>query len=140
MTLNETKNEKYEQWLEENNLKERFTLESSNLLFKKDGGNAWVDETGKGFPALSNRLIWEGGFSAGVNYAQKEVGEKCIGGASWNKDSKGATLILSHDEVHNLIHALNEHTTNENLLKRLLTLDESWSDFENSRKAEEIGG
>ena len=36
---------------------------------KKDGSDAWVDENGECFKALSNQKIWEGGWNAGLDAA-----------------------------------------------------------------------
>ena len=60
-----------------------------------------------------------------------------MGNEAWNKDA-GFPCInfrLTHNELHNLIHAMNEHTTNKELLKRLQIADYSWNEFNASEEA-----
>ena len=61
--------EKYHKWLEKNGLEVGVHHGNSTLIFKKDGSDAWVNENGEGFKALSNQRIWEGGWNAGLNAA-----------------------------------------------------------------------
>lgn len=134
MTLNEKVNPEYEKWKKEAGFEEAICTGSSSALFKKNGGIAWTDESGKSLKALSNQKIWE----AGYDYCTDHFIE--LGGlGEWNKGKDlgpRISLLLTHEELLNLI----EHTTDEQLLQRLNKAEEAWKDFENSKSAEEIGG
>lgn len=57
---------KYHEWLEESGLEVAINHGDSALLFKKDGSDAWTDDDGRGYKALSNQKIWEAGWCAAM--------------------------------------------------------------------------
>ena len=71
--LQEIVNQKYQEWLDKNGLEVMINHGNSAMLFKKDGSDAWVDENGEGFKALSNQRIWEGGWNAGIHIALEVI-------------------------------------------------------------------
>ena len=76
MALYEKQNPDYIKWMKENNFTESMTYSPSELIFKNDGTNAWVDERGKGYQALSNQKIWEAGSEYGYKKAMEEINKK----------------------------------------------------------------
>lgn len=76
MALYEKQNPDYIKWMKENNFTENMTYSPSALIFKNDGTDAWVDERGKGYRALSNQKIWEDGFEYGYKKAMEETNKK----------------------------------------------------------------
>lgn len=57
---------KYQEWLDENGLEAGVHHGNSALLFKKDESDAWTDDDGHGYKALSDQKIWEAGWCAAM--------------------------------------------------------------------------
>lgn len=121
----------YEKFLEDNGLKEEMYHGNTSLLFKKDGSNAWVDPlTGNGFKALSNEMLFEKAYNAGIDAAINRITM-----APYNtKDVNSKILFsLTMNELTELI----KNQPDGELKDRLKTAQTVWEDFSNSRKAEE---
>ena len=121
----------YEKFLEDNGFKEEMCHGNTSLIFKKDGSNAWVDPlTGNGFKALSNEMLFERAYNAGIDAAINRITM-----APYNtKDANSKILFsLTMDELTELI----KNQPDGELKDRLKTAQTVWEDFSNSRKAEE---
>lgn len=121
----------YEKFLEDNGLKEEMYHGNTSLLFKKDGSNAWMDPvTGNGFKALSNEMLFEKAYNAGIDAAINRITM-----APYNTKSADSKILfsLSMNELVELI----KNQPDSELKERLKTAQAVWEDFSNSRKAEE---
>ena len=121
----------YEKFLEDNGLKEEMYHGNTSLLFKKDDSNAWTDPiTGNGFKALSNQMLFDKAYNAGVDAAINRITMAPYN--TKNADSK-ILFSLTMDELVELI----KNQSDGELKERLKTAQTVWEDFSNSRKAEE---
>ena len=121
----------YEKFLEDNGLKEEMYHGNTSLLFKKDGSNAWTDPvTGNGFKALSNQMLFDKAYNAGIDAAINRITM-----APYNTKSADSRILfsLTMDELVELI----KNQSDGELKERLKTAQTVWEDFSNSRKAEE---
>ena len=121
----------YEKFLEDNGLKEEMYHGNTSLIFKKDGSNAWEDPlTGNGFKALSNEMLFERAYNAGIDAAINRITM-----APYNKKDANSKILfsLTMDELTELI----KNQPDSELKERLKTAQTVWEDFSNSRKAEE---
>ena len=121
----------YEKFLEDNGLKEEMYYGNTSLLFKKDGSNAWMDPvTGNGFKALSNEMLFEKAYNAGIDAAINRITM-----APYNTKSADSKILfsLTMNELSELI----KNQPDGELKERLKTAQTVWEDFSNSRKAEE---
>ena len=121
----------YEKFLEDNGLKEEMYHGNTSLLFKKDGSNAWMDPvTGNGFKALSNEMLFEKAYNAGIDAAINRITM-----APYNTKSADSKILfsLTMNELSELI----KNQPDGELKERLKTAQTVWEDFSNSRKAEE---
>ena len=121
----------YEKFLEDNGLKEEIYYGNTSLLFKKDGSNAWVDPlTGNGFKALSNEMLFDKAYNAGIDAAINRITM-----APYNTKSADSKILfsLTMNELSELI----KNQPDGELKERLKTAQTVWEDFSNSRKAEE---
>ena len=121
----------YEKFLEDNGLKEEMYHGNTSLLFKKDGSNAWMDPvTGNGFKALSNEMLFEKAYNAGIDAAINRITM-----APYNTKSADSKILfsLTMNELSELI----KNQPDSELKERLKTAQTVWEDFSNSRKAEE---
>ena len=121
----------YEKFLEDNGLKEERYYGNTSLLFKKDGSNAWMDPvTGNGFKALSNEMLFEKAYNAGIDAAINRITM-----APYNTKSADSRILfsLTMNELTELI----KNQPDSELKERLKTAQTVWEDFSNSRKAEE---
>ena len=121
----------YEKFLEDNELKEEMYHGNTSLIFKKDGSNAWMDPvTGNGFKALSNEMLFDKAYNAGIDAAINRITM-----ASYNTKSADSKILfsLTMDELIELI----KNQPDGELKDRLKTAQTVWEDFSNSRKAEE---
>lgn len=120
----------YEKFLEDNGLKEEMYHGNASLLFKKDGSNAWMDPlTGNGFKALSNEMLFEKAYNAGIDAAINRITM-----APYNTKSADSKILfsLTMNELSELI----KNQPDGELKERLKTAQTVWEDFSNSRKAE----
>lgn len=123
----------YEQFLEANGLEESMYHGNTAFIVKKDGSDAWTDPvTGKGFKALSNELLFEKSYNAGVDSALREISS-----APYNTNSTEQKILfnLTMNELVELI----KNQPDGAIKERLKTAQNVWEDFVNSRKAEENG-
>ena len=123
----------YEKFLENNNLEEVIHYGNAALLFKKDGSDAWTDSvTGKGFKALSNELLFEKAYNAGIDMALERITN-----SPYNIKSSEPKILfnLTMNELVELI----KNQPSDGLKERLKTAKTAWDDLLNSRKAEEKG-
>ena len=121
----------YEKFLEDNGLKEEIYYGNTSLLFKKDGSNAWMDPlTGNGFKALSNEMLFDKAYNAGIDAAINRITM-----APYNTKSADSKILfsLTMNELSELI----KNQPDSELKERLKTAQTVWEDFSNSRKAEE---
>ena len=121
----------YEKFLEDNGLKEEMYHGNASLLFKKDGSNAWIDPvTGNGFKALSNEMLFDKAYNAGIDATINRITM-----ASYNTKSTEQKILfnLTMNELEELI----KNQPDGELKERLKTAQTTWEDFSNSRKAEE---
>lgn len=121
----------YEKFLEDNGLKEEMHYGNTSLLFKKDGSNAWMDPvTGNGFKALSNEMLFDKAYNAGIDAAINRITM-----APYNTKSADSKILfsLTMNELSELI----KNQPDSELKERLKTAQTVWEDFSNSRKAEE---
>lgn len=121
----------YEKFLENNGLKEEMYHGNASLLFKKDGSNAWMDPlTGNGFKALSNEMLFDKAYNAGIDAAINRITM-----APYNTKSADSKILfsLTMNELSELI----KNQPDGELKERLKTAQTVWEDFSNSRKAEE---
>lgn len=121
----------YEKFLEDNGLKEEMYHGNTSLLFKKDGSNAWMDPvTGNGFKALSNEMLFDKAYNAGIDAAINRITM-----APYNTKSADSKILfsLTMNELSELI----KNQPDGELKERLKTAQTVWEDFSNSRKAEE---
>lgn len=121
----------YEKFLEDNGLKEEMYHGNTSLLFKKDGSNAWMDPvTGNGFKALSNEMLFDKAYNAGIDAAINRITM-----APFNTKSADSKILfsLTMNELTELI----KNQPDSELKERLKTAQTVWEDFSNSRKAEE---
>ena len=121
----------YEKFLEDNGLKEEMYHGNTSLLFKKDGSNAWTDPvTGNGFKALSNQMLFDKAYNAGIDAAINRITM-----APYNTKDAGSKILfsLTMGELAELI----KNQPDRELKERLKTAQTVWEDFSNSRKAEE---
>ena len=121
----------YEKFLEDNGLKEEMYHGNTSLLFKKDGSNAWTDPvTGNGFKALSNQMLFDKAYNAGIDAAINRITM-----APYNTKDAGSKILfsLTMEELTELI----KNQPDGKLKERLKTAQTVWEDFSNSRKAEE---
>ena len=121
----------YEKFLEDNGLKEEIYHGNTSLLFKKDGSNAWMDPvTGNGFKALSNEMLFDKAYNAGIDAAINRITM-----APYNTKSADSKILfsLTMNELSELI----KNQPDGELKERLKTAQTVWEDFSNSRKAEE---
>ena len=121
----------YEKFLEDNGLKEEMYHGNTSLLFKKDGSNAWTEPvTGNGFKALSNQMLFDKAYNAGIDAAINRIAM-----APYNtKDADSRILFsLTMGELAELI----KNQPDGELKDRLKTAQTVWEDLSNSRKAEE---
>lgn len=121
----------YEKFLEDNGLKEEMYHGNTSLLFKKDGSNAWMDPvTGNGFKALSNEMLFDKAYNAGIDAAINRITM-----APYNTKSADSKILfsLTMNELTELI----KNQPDSELKERLKTAQIVWEDFSNSRKAEE---
>lgn len=121
----------YEKFLEDNRLKEEMYHGNTSLLFKKDGSNAWMDPvTGNGFKALSNEMLFDKAYNAGIDAAINRITM-----APYNTKSADSKILfsLTMNELTELI----KNQPDSELKERLKTAQIVWEDFSNSRKAEE---
>lgn len=121
----------YEKFLENNGLKEEMYHGNASLLFKKDGSNAWMDPlTGNVFKALSNEMLFDKAYNAGIDAAINRITM-----APYNTKSADSKILfsLTMNEVVELI----KNQPDSELKERLKTAQTVWEDFSNSRKAEE---
>ena len=121
----------YEKFLEDNGLKEEMYHGNTSLLFKKDGSNAWTDPvTGNGFKALSNEMLFDKAYNAGIDAAINRITM-----APYNTKSADSKILfsLTMNELSELI----KNQPDGELKERLKTAQTVWEDFSNSRKAEE---
>lgn len=121
----------YEKFLEDNGLKEEMYHGNTSLLFKKDGSNAWMDPvTGNGFKALSNEMLFDKAYNAGIDAAINRITM-----APYNTKSADSKILfsLTINELSELI----KNQPDGELKERLKTAQTVWEDFSNSRKAEE---
>ena len=121
----------YEKFLEDNGLKEEMYHGNTSLLFKKDGSNAWMDPvTGNGFKALSNEMLFDKAYNAGIDAAINRITM-----APYNTKSADSKILfsLTMNELSELI----KNQPGSELKERLKTAQTVWEDFSNSRKAEE---
>lgn len=121
----------YEKFLEDNGLKEEIYYGNTSLLFKKDGSNAWMDPlTGNGFKALSNEMLFDKAYNAGIDAAINRITM-----APYNTKSADSKILfsLTMNELSELI----KNQPDGELKERLKTAQTVWEDFSNSRKAEE---
>ena len=121
----------YEKFLEDNGLKEEMYHGNTSLLFKKDGSNAWMDPlTGNGFKALSNEMLFDKAYNAGIDAAINRITM-----APYNTKSADSKILfsLTMNELSELI----KNQPDSELKERLKTAQTVWEDFSNSRKAEE---
>ena len=121
----------YEKFLEDNGLKEEMYHGNTSLLFKKDGSNAWMDQvTGNGFKALSNEMLFDKAYNAGIDAAINRITM-----APYNTKSADSKILfsLTMNELSELI----KNQPDGELKERLKTAQTVWEDFSNSRKAEE---
>lgn len=121
----------YEKFLEDNGLKEEMYHGNASLLFKKDGSNAWTDPlTGNGFKALSNEMLFDKAYNAGIDAAINRITM-----APYNTKSADSKILfsLTMNELTELV----KNQPDSELKERLKTAQTVWEDFSNSRKAEE---
>ena len=121
----------YEKFLEDNGLKEEMYHGNTSLLFKKDGSNAWMDPlTGNGFKALSNEMLFDKAYNAGIDAAINRITM-----APYNTKSADSKILfsLTMNELSELI----KNQPDGELKERLKTAQTVWEDFSNSRKAAE---
>ena len=121
----------YEKFLEDNGLKEEMYHGNTSLLFKKDGSNAWMDPvTGNGFKALSNEMLFEKAYNAGIDAAINRITM-----APYNTKSADSKILfsLTMNELSELI----KNQPDSEFKERLKTAQTVWEDFSNSRKAAE---
>ena len=121
----------YEKFLEDNGLKEEIYYGNTSLLFKKDGSNAWMDPlTGNGFKALSNEMLFDKAYNAGIDAAINRITM-----TPYNTKSADSKILfsLTMNELSELI----KNQPDSELKERLKTAQTVWEDFSNSRKAEE---
>ena len=121
----------YEKFLEDNGLKEEMYHGNTSLIFKKDGSNAWMDPlTGNGFKALSNEMLFDKAYNAGIDAAINRITM-----APYNTKSADSKILfsLTMNELSELI----KNQPDGELKERLKTAQAVWEDFSNSRKAEE---
>ena len=121
----------YEKFLEDNGLKEEMYHGNTSLIFKKDGSNAWMDPlTGNGFKALSNEMLFDKAYNAGIDAAINRITM-----APYNTKSADSKILfsLTMNELSELI----KNQPDGELKERLKTAQTVWEDFSNSRKAEE---
>ena len=121
----------YEKFLEDNGLKEEMYYGNTSLLFKKDGSNAWMDPlTGNGFKALSNEMLFDKAYNAGIDAAINRITM-----APYNTKSADSKILfsLTMNELSELI----KNQPDGELKERLKTAQTVWEDFSNSRKADE---
>ena len=121
----------YEKFLEDNGLKEEMYHGNTSLLFKKDGSNAWMDPvTGNGFKALSNEMLFDKAYNAGIDAAINRITM-----APYNTKSADSKILfsLTMNELSELI----KNQPDSEFKERLKTAQTVWEDFSNSRKAEE---
>lgn len=124
----------YEQFLEANGLEESIYHGNTILIAKKDGSDAWTDPvTGKGFKALSNELLFEKAYNAGIDMALERIAS-----SPYNTQSPEPKILfnLTMNELVELI----KNQPDGAIKERLKTAQNVWEDFINSRKAEENGG
>ena len=120
----------YEKFLEDNGLKEEWYYANVALIFKKDGSN-WTDPiSGNDFKALSNKMLFDKAYNAGIDAAINRITM-----APYNtKDANSKILFsLTMNELLELI----KNQPDGELKERLKTAQFVWEDFSNSRKAEE---
>lgn len=121
----------YEKFLEDNGLKEEMYHGNASLLFKKDGSNAWMDPlTGNGFKALSNEMLFDKAYNAGIDAAINRITM-----APYNIKSADSKILFSLT-MNELVELIKNQPDSE-LKERLKTAQTVWEDFSNSRKAEE---
>lgn len=121
----------YEKFLEDNGLKEEMYHGNTSLLFKKDGSNAWMDPlTGNGFKALSNEMLFDKAYNAGIDAAINRITM-----APYNTKSADSKILFSLT-MNELVELIKNQPDGE-LKERLKTAQTVWEDFSNSRKAEE---
>lgn len=121
----------YEKFLEDNGLKEEMYYGNTSLLFKKDGSNAWMDPvTGNGFKALSNEMLFDKAYNAGIDTAINRITM-----ALYNTKNTGSKILfsLTMNELTEII----KNQPDSELKEHLKTVKTVWEDFSNSRKAEE---
>ena len=121
----------YEKFLEDNGLKEEMYYGNTSLLFKKDGSNAWMDPlTGNGFKALSNEMLFDKAYNAGIDAAINRITM-----APYNTKSADSKILfsLTMNELSELI----KNQPDSEFKERLKTAQTVWEDFSNSRKAAE---
>ena len=121
----------YEKFLEDNGLKEEMYHGNTSLLFKKDGSNAWTDPvTGNGFKALSNQMLFDKAYNAGIDAAINRITM-----APYNTKNADSKILFSLT-MNELIELIKNQPDSE-LKERLKIAQTVWEDFSNSRKAEE---
>lgn len=104
---------------------------NASLLFKKDDSNAWTDPlTGNGFKALSNEMLFEKAYNAGIDAAINRITM-----APYNTKDAGSKILFSLT-MNELVELIKNQPDSE-LKERLKTAQTVWEDFSNSRKAEE---
>ena len=121
----------YEKFLEDNGLKEEMYHGNTSLLFKKDDSNAWTDPvTGNGFKALSNQMLFDKAYNAGIDAAINRITM-----APYNTKNADSRILfsLTKNELAELI----KNQPDGELKERFKTAQTVWEDFSNSRKAEE---
>ena len=104
---------------------------NTSLLFKKDGSNAWMDPvTGNGFKALSNEMLFDKAYNAGIDAAINRITM-----APYNTKSADSKILfsLTMNELSELI----KNQPDSEFKERLKTAQTVWEDFSNSRKAAE---
>lgn len=120
----------YEKFLEDNGLKEEMYHGNTSLIFKKDGSN-WTDPvSGNGFKALSNEMLFDKAYNAGIDAAINRITM-----VPYNTKSADSKILfsLTMNELSELI----KNQPDGELKERLKTAQTVWEDFSNSRKAEE---
>lgn len=121
----------YEKFLEDNGLKEEMYHGNASLIFKKDDSNAWTDPvTGNGFKALSNEMLFEKAYNAGIDAAINRITM-----APYNTKDANSKILFSL--TMNELAELTKNQPDGELKDRLKTAQTVWEDFSNSRKAEE---
>ena len=121
----------YEKFLEDNGLKEEMYHWNTSQKKKKDGSNAWTDPvTGNGFKALSNQMLFEKAYNAGIDAAINRITM-----APYNTKDAGSRILfsLTKNELGELI----KNQPDGEHKERLKIAQTVWEDFSNSRKAEE---